>query len=106
MLPILQNLLVDRRPFYAIILSPTRELCAQISDHFKAVGSQIGVKTAVIVGGLNINDQIKLLKMEPHIIVGTPGKLLYHMENTKCMRLSNLKYLVMDEADKLLSMDF
>ena len=78
-LPILENLLKNPTPFYAMILSPTRELCAQISDHFKALGSEIGLRTAVIVGGLNINDQVKLLKMNPHIIVGTPGKLLFHM---------------------------
>lgn len=93
-------------PYFAIILSPTRELCVQISEHLKALGADIGLKTAVIVGGLDINTQVKVLNNNPHVIIGTPGKLIYHIENTKSFKLSNVRFLVMDEADKLLSMDF
>jgi len=49
---------------------------------------------------------VKALAKKPHIIIGTPGRLLYHLENTKGFNLKNLKYLVFDEADKLLNMDF
>lgn len=78
----------------------------QISEHLKALGADIGLKTAVIVGGLDINTQVKVLNNNPHVIIGTPGKLIYHIENTKSFKLSNVRFLVMDEADKLLSMDF
>lgn len=70
------------------------------------MGAEIGLKTAVIVGGLDISSQVKLLNNNPHIVIGTPGKLIYHIENTKSFKLDNVKFLVMDEADKLLSMDF
>lgn len=78
----------------------------QIGDHFKALGSKINLKVAVIIGNMDIKSQIKVLNNGPHIVVGTPGKLLYHMQNTKSFTYSNVKYLVMDEADKLLGDDF
>jgi ATP-dependent RNA helicase DDX47/RRP3 len=81
-------------------------LCVQIGEHFKALGAQIGLKVAVIVGGLDLKSQVKLLNNNPHIVVGTPGKVVYHLENTKSFQYKNCKYLVFDEADKLLSEDF
>jgi ATP-dependent RNA helicase DDX47/RRP3 len=106
-LPIVQNLLNDPQPFYALIIAPTRELCVQISEHFQALGQSFGLKTAVIVGGLDLMAQtVALVNKKPHVIIATPGRILHHLENTKGFSLSNLKYLVMDEADKLLNMDF
>lgn len=48
------------------------------------------------MGGLDINTQVKVLNNNPHIVIGTPGKLMYHIENTKSFKLSNVKFLVMD----------
>lgn len=66
----------------------------------------IGLKTATIVGGLDPMVQAIALSKKPHVIVGTPGRILYHLQNTKGFSLKNLKFLVLDEADKLLNMDF
>ncbi|ESO89083.1 hypothetical protein LOTGIDRAFT_229010 [Lottia gigantea] len=105
-LPILQSLLDNPQKLFALILTPTRELAFQISEQFVALGTSIGVKTAVIVGGMDSMSQAMMLAKKPHIIVATPGRLLDHLENTKGFSLSNLKYLVMDEADRILNMDF
>jgi len=78
----------------------------QISDHFKALGARIGLKVAVIIGSMDVKSQVKSLATGPHIVVGTPGKILYHMQNTKAFTYSNIRCLVMDEADKLLGDDF
>ncbi|CAK87937.1 unnamed protein product (macronuclear) [Paramecium tetraurelia] len=105
-LPILQHLLANPQPYYALILSPTRELCVQIQEHFQAIGASIALKSVVILGGMDPLAQAKALAQKPHIIIGTPGKILYHLENTKGFNLKQLKFLVLDEADKLLNMDF
>lgn len=65
--------------FYALVLAPARELVVQIADHFRALGAKIGLKVAVIIGNMDLKEQVKLLNSSPHIVVGTPGKLLYHM---------------------------
>lgn len=92
--------------FFGLVLAPTRELAVQISDAFKALGSLINVRCAVLVGGLDmVSQQIELGK-KPHIVVASPGRLVDHLENTKGFSLRGLKYLVMDEADRLLDLDF
>jgi ATP-dependent RNA helicase DDX47/RRP3 len=94
------------QPLFGLILAPTRELAYQISLSFETLGSTIGVRTAVIVGGMDMVPQSIALGKKPHIIVATPGRLLDHLENTKGFSLRGMKYLVMDEADRLLDMDF
>ena len=93
-------------PYFALVLAPARELVVQISDHLKALGAKIGLKVAVIIGSMDVKSQVKALSGNPHIIVGTPGKILFHMQNTKSFNYNNIRYLVMDEADKLLGDDF
>ena len=93
-------------PFYGLVLAPSRELVVQIADHFKAIGSRIGLKVAVIIGSMDVKSQVKALSVGPHVVVGTPGKILYHLQNTKAFNYSNIRSLVMDEADKLLGDDF
>ena len=105
-LPIIQNLLNEPQRFYAVALAPTRELCVQIGDSFSSLGAGISLQTCVIVGGLDMVSQSMALSKKPHVIVASPGRLVDHLENTKGFHLRNLKYLVMDEADRLLSMDF
>ena len=92
--------------YFALALAPTRELAYQTAQSFDALGSTIAVRTATIVGGMDMVPQSIALGKKPHIIVATPGRLLDHLENTKGFSLRNLKYLVMDEADRLLDMDF
>ncbi|XP_071732507.1 DEAD-box ATP-dependent RNA helicase 10-like [Rutidosis leptorrhynchoides] len=105
-LPILQSLLNAPQPFFALVLSPTRELAIQIAEQFQALGSGIGVKSAVLVGGVSQVQQSIELGKRPHIVVATPGRLVDHLSNTKGFSLRNIKYLVLDEADRLLNEDF
>ncbi|OCF77283.1 ATP-dependent rRNA helicase RRP3 [Kwoniella mangroviensis CBS 8886] len=105
-LPILQSLWENPQPFFALVLAPTRELAYQISQQVTSLGSGIGVRTATIVGGMDMMSQSIALSKRPHVIVATPGRLMDHLENTKGFSLKSLKYLVMDEADRLLDMDF
>lgn len=105
-LPILQALLDKPQPMFGLVLAPTRELAYQISQQFEALGSLINVRCAVIVGGMDMTPQQIALGKRPHIVVATPGRLLDHLENTKNFSLRHLKYLVMDEADRLLDLDF
>ncbi|XP_073448765.1 probable ATP-dependent RNA helicase DDX47 isoform X2 [Aquarana catesbeiana] len=105
-LPILQTLLEGPQRLYALVLTPTRELAFQISEQFEALGSSIGIKCAAIVGGIDMMSQALTLAKKPHIIIATPGRLIDHLENTKGFNLRSIKYLVMDEADRILNMDF
>lgn len=105
-LPIIQELLNKPFPFFACVLAPTRELCLQIHETFEAVGSGISLRSIVLVGGLDHMTQAVAIAKKPHVIVASPGRLLYHLENTKGFTLENLKFFVMDEADKLLNSDF
>ncbi|XP_022973042.1 DEAD-box ATP-dependent RNA helicase 10-like [Cucurbita maxima] len=105
-LPILQALLDAPQAFFACVLSPTRELAIQIAEQFEALGSGIGIKCAVLVGGVDMVQQAINLAKRPHIVVGTPGRLVDHLTNTKGFSLRTLKYLVFDEADRLLNEDF
>merc|ERR1711931_363660 len=105
-IPIVQTLLENPQRLFALILTPTRELAFQISEQFEALGSSIGLKTAVIVGGMDMVSQAMMLAKKPHILVATPGRLVDHFKNTKGFNLKSLKFLVMDEADRILNMDF
>ncbi|KAJ6609857.1 ATP-dependent rRNA helicase RRP3 [Mycena sp. CBHHK59/15] len=105
-LPILQKLWEDPKGLFACVLAPTRELAFQISQQFDSLGSSMGVRTAVIVGGVETIAQSVALAKRPHIVVATPGRLLWHLENTKGFSLKGIKFLVLDEADRLLDMDF
>ncbi|XP_062589717.1 uncharacterized protein LOC134251342 [Saccostrea cucullata] len=105
-LPILQTLLDNPQRLYALVLTPTRELAFQISEQFEALGASIGIKCAVIVGGIDMMTQALMLAKKPHVVIATPGRLVDHLENTKGFNLRSLKYLVMDEADRILNMDF
>lgn len=105
-LPIIQKLWENPQPLFACVLAPTRELAYQIAETFEALGSVIGVRCAVIVGGMDMMTQSIALSKRPHVIVATPGRLQDHLENTKGFSLRALKYLIMDEADRLLDMDF
>lgn len=66
----------------------------------------IGLRSAVLVGGLDMVSQAIALSKKPHVIVGTPGRMADHLANTKGFNLRRLRFLIFDEADRLLSMDF
>ncbi|KAG6861667.1 ribosomal RNA processing protein [Termitomyces sp. Mi166 len=105
-LPILQKLWDEPKGLFACVLAPTRELAYQISQQFESLGSAMGVRCAVIVGGMDLPTQAIALAKRPHIVVATPGRLIDHLENTKGFSLRSIRFLVLDEADRLLDMDF
>ncbi|KAK0225852.1 P-loop containing nucleoside triphosphate hydrolase protein [Armillaria fumosa] len=92
---------------FACVLSPTHELAHQIATQFEALGAAMGVRCAVIVGGdMDRVAQAVALAKWPHILVATPGRIADHLRNTKGFSLRTLKFLVLDEADRLLDLDF
>lgn len=95
-LPILQKLWDEPRGLFACVLAPTRELAYQISQQFEALGSAMGVRCTVLVGGMDMVAQSIALAKKPHIVVATPGRLKDHLENTKGFSLRGLRFLVSD----------
>lgn len=105
-IPVLNQLWYDKLYNYCLVLVPTRELALQIQKTFDALGLEMGLKTCCVVGGMNMLDQSRELMKKPHVIIATPGRLMDHLENTKGFNLKNLKFLIMDEADRLLDLEF
>ncbi|MDB5839376.1 MAG: helicase conserved C-terminal domain protein [Herminiimonas sp.] len=93
------------RPIRALILTPTRELAAQVEESVRTYGKYVKLNSAVIFGGVGINPQIKLLKHGVDILVATPGRLLDHMQQGT-VNLTKVEILVLDEADRMLDMGF
>ncbi|KAK1945323.1 DEAD-box ATP-dependent RNA helicase 36 [Phytophthora citrophthora] len=105
-LPILHTLSKDPYGPYALVLTPTRELAFQIADQFNAFGSSMAVRCAVIVGGVDMLKQSLALQQRPHIIVATPGRFHDHLLRANPPNISLVKYVVLDEADRLLDVSF
>lgn len=105
-MPILNRLLESEQRSFALILTPTRELAIQIKEQFQALGGGLGVESAVLVGGLEKQQQENALKRRPHVLIATPGRLVDHLETTKGFSLSSIRYLVLDEADRILNLDY
>jgi ATP-dependent RNA helicase RhlE len=107
-LPLLQRLQLspdNRRSVRALVLTPTRELAAQVGESIRDYGRHTPFRTAVIFGGVSINTQIAKLKKGVDVVVATPGRLLDHMQQ-KTIDLSKIQILVLDEADRMLDMGF
>jgi ATP-dependent RNA helicase RhlE len=108
-LPILQTLSqgkhLSQRPIRALILTPTRELAAQILANIKEYGEFIDLRSAVIFGGVNQKPQVAQLKQGVDILVATPGRLI-DLQNQGLLTLSKVEILVLDEADRMLDMGF
>ena len=115
-LPILHRLSTDAigaaqrnktgaRAIRALVLTPTRELAAQVEESVRLYGKYTNLNSAVIFGGVGINPQIKLLKHGVDILVATPGRLLDHA-GQKTVDLSKVEILILDEADRMLDMGF
>ncbi|WP_025743827.1 DEAD/DEAH box helicase [Aquimarina pacifica] len=94
-----------KRPIRALVLTPTRELAAQILDNVKAYSEFIDLRSMVIFGGVNANPQIKALRNGVDILVATPGRLL-DLHSQKVLSLASVEILVLDEADRMLDMGF
>ena len=94
-----------RRPVRALVLTPTRELAAQVGDSVETYGRHLPLRSAVVFGGVKINPQIRQLRHGVDILVATPGRLLDHA-GQKTVDLSQVEILVLDEADRMLDMGF
>ncbi|NOQ68253.1 DEAD/DEAH box helicase, partial [Patescibacteria group bacterium] len=88
-----------------LVVLPTRELALQVDETINKIGRSLNIKTAVLIGGQNINRQISLLRGKPDIIIVTPGRLVDHIER-RTINLSKTSVLVLDEADRMLDMGF
>jgi ATP-dependent RNA helicase RhlE len=93
------------RPIRALVLTPTRELAAQVQDSIMTYGKYLPLKSMVVYGGVNIKPQIDQLKKGVDILVATPGRLL-DLCNQRVCRLNQVNMLVLDEADRMLDMGF
>jgi superfamily II DNA/RNA helicase len=88
-----------------LIIAPTRELAQQIDEQFKEFARGLELYSALIVGGISVDRQIRDLKRRPHFIIGTPGRLK-DLINRRLIRLDSMNTLVLDEADRMLDMGF
>ncbi|WP_179396108.1 DEAD/DEAH box helicase [Lacticaseibacillus absianus] len=104
-LPILQMIDTADRNVQALVISPTRELAVQTQEELYKLGVDKHVKVQAVYGGADIRRQIRGLADHPQIVVGTPGRLLDHL-NRHTLKLQNLRTLVLDEADEMLDMGF
>jgi ATP-dependent RNA helicase RhlE len=106
LLPILQRLQrLPRRTTRALVLTPTRELAAQIGEHLHALGAHTRVTGATVFGGVGMGPQERALRTGVDVVVATPGRLLDHLRFPYA-RLQGLEVLVLDEADRMLDMGF
>ena len=105
-IPLLERIDVKDKKVQAIILCPTRELAIQVSEEIKKLSAHMrGLRTLPVYGGQPIQRQIKALKSGVQVVIGTPGRVIDHI-NRKTLKLSNIKMVVLDEADEMLDMGF
>ena len=105
LISIFQNLLSGTRKGLSLIIVPTRELAVQIEDETQLLGANLGLKVVSIYGGVGYNKQEELLKNDPDIIIGTPGRLIDFGKGGK-LKFEKVSTLVIDEADRLFDMGF
>jgi ATP-dependent RNA helicase RhlE len=105
LLQLIQNTPINDKSIKGLILTPTRELAAQVADSIKVYGSNLDIKTIVLYGGVSINPQIYKLRKGIDIVVATPGRLLDHLRQ-KTIKLNAVKVFTLDEADRMLDMGF
>uniref|UniRef100_A0A7N8XBK6 RNA helicase n=1 Tax=Mastacembelus armatus TaxID=205130 RepID=A0A7N8XBK6_9TELE len=101
-LPVLQKLSEDPYGIFCLVLSPTRELAYQIAEQFRVLGKPLGLRDCIIVGGMDMVSQALELSNQPHVVVATPGRLADHIRSSNTFSMSKIKFLILDEADRLL----
>lgn len=102
-LPMLQR--IAREGGSGLVLAPTRELAIQIQESLMKVGSQLRLRTALLIGGAPMDRQRRDIQAKPHVIIATPGRLVDHLEQ-RTISLSTVSVFVLDEADRMLDMGF
>jgi len=104
-IPMVESIDLDDRRVQGLVLAPTRELAVQIAEHISGISRFTGIRVCPIYGGEKINRQIRRLKSGVHIVVGTPGRVIDHLERGT-LRLGAVHMVVLDEADRMLDMGF
>ncbi|HGY56501.1 MAG TPA: DEAD/DEAH box helicase [Caldithrix abyssi] len=104
-LPLIDMIDSEWNAVQALILTPTRELAIQVSEEINSLKGAKRIKTIPVYGGQSIDQQLRQLKKGVHIVVGTPGRIIDHLKR-KTLKLQNMNYLVIDEADEMLNMGF
>ncbi|RDI39874.1 DEAD/DEAH box helicase [Falsibacillus pallidus] len=104
-IPLIEKLDPKSNDVQGIIIAPTRELAIQVSEELYKVGQDSRARVLAVYGGADIQRQIRALKKNPNIVVGTPGRILDHIKR-RTLRLDNVHTLILDEADEMLNMGF
>jgi superfamily II DNA/RNA helicase len=104
-IPLCQKIDLEIEHPQVLVLTPTRELTVQVKEDMAEIGKYKGIKFCAIYGKAPMDVQRKELKQNPHVIVSTPGRMMDHLKN-KNVKLNDIKYLVIDEADEMLIMGF
>ncbi|WP_141506131.1 DEAD/DEAH box helicase [Paenibacillus luteus] len=104
-IPLINKIPTSEERIVALIMTPTRELAIQVADEIGKLTRYKGLRSLPIYGGQEIGRQIRALKKKPQIIIGTPGRLLDHI-NRKTIRLEDVQTVILDEADEMLDMGF
>jgi ATP-dependent RNA helicase DeaD len=104
-IPLISKITKEEEKIMALIMTPTRELAIQVAEEIGKLARFKGIRSLAIYGGQDISRQIRSLKNKPQIIIGTPGRLLDHI-NRKTIRLNDVQTVVLDEADEMLDMGF
>ena len=103
--PVLERIDPAQREVQALVLCPTRELAAQVTGEFERLAANLPIKVIAIVGGDPIKHQLDGLKEHPAVVVGTPGRILDHLQR-HTLSLRSVRFAVLDEADRMLDMGF
>ena len=104
-IPMVESIDISDNRVQGLVLAPTRELAIQIANHISRISRYMGIKVCPIYGGQKINTQINQLKQGVHIVVGTPGRTIDHLDRGT-LRLRAVQMVVIDEADRMLDMGF
>jgi len=104
-IPMVESIDLSDNRVQGLVLAPTRELAVQIAEHISRISRYTGVRVCPIYGGESINRQIQQLKRGVHIVVGTPGRIIDHLERGT-LKLRAVSMVVLDEADRMLDMGF
>ncbi len=104
-LPLIEMINTDTRTVQALVLVPTRELAIQVSEEINSLKGDKDIRIVPIYGGQAIDQQLRRLKKGVHIVVGTPGRIIDHL-NRKTLKLGQIEHLILDEADEMLNMGF
>jgi len=104
-LPLIELIDTNLKAVQALILVPTRELAIQVSEEINSLKGQKNLRIVPIYGGQSIDEQLRRLKKGIHIVVGTPGRVIDHL-NRKTLKIGEIEHLILDEADEMLNMGF